>query len=216
MKGLSYAEKPMVDSFKVAVLASGSGTNLQAVIDSLQGHNGVEVVCVASDKSDAYALKRAEQAGISNAVFIASDYGSRTERDVAMADWVKTAGADLVVLAGYMQILSKEFLAEFPGAVINVHPSLLPAFKGIDAVGQALDYGVKITGVTVHFVDQGVDTGRIILQESVEVKDPVDYSLLMESVHSVEHQLLPKAIKLIASGRVSIDNDHPRRVLTSE
>jgi phosphoribosylglycinamide formyltransferase-1 len=130
-----------------------------------------------------------------------------------MADWVASAGAELVVLAGYMQLLSGEFLARFPGRVINVHPALLPAFPGLNAVQQALDYGVKVFGVTVHFVDEGVDTGPVILQQAIELPDARSPDDVLGPIHAIEHELLPAAVRLIAAGAVSVDPVNPRRIL---
>ncbi len=156
---------------KVGVLASGAGTNLQAILDRVHGREGVEVVGVGSDKTGAQALERAAAAGVATAVFERAEYPDRAARDRAMADWLEGLGVELVVLAGYMQLLDPGFLARFGSRVINVHPALLPAFPGIRAVEQALDYGVKVFGVTVHFVDEGVDTGRIIAQRDVDLPD---------------------------------------------
>jgi phosphoribosylglycinamide formyltransferase 1 len=130
-----------------------------------------------------------------------------------MAKWLVECGAELVVLAGYMQLLSAEFLARFPERVINVHPALLPAFPGLGAVEQALAYGVKVFGVTVHFVDGGVDSGPVILQRAVEVPNAFDPEAVLERLHPVEHELLPEAVRLIAQGAVSFDPDNPRRVV---
>ena len=155
-------------SFRIVVLASGGGTNLQAILDRLHGgEEGIEVVGVGSDKPGAMALKRAESAGVETAVFPSAEYEDRTARDRALGDWIEGREPDLVVLAGYMQLLSPEFVGRFRNRVINIHPALLPAFPGIDAVQQAIDHGSKITGVTVHFVDEGVDSGPIILQRPV-------------------------------------------------
>jgi phosphoribosylglycinamide formyltransferase-1 len=200
-------------ALRVAVLASGTGTNLQAILDTVHGRDGVEVVAVASDKPGAMALERAERAGIEGAVFPASDFGGRGERDAAIGDWLAEREVDLVVLAGYMQLLSAEFIARFQNAIVNVHPALLPAFPGLDAVGQALEHGVRITGVTVHFVDEGVDTGPIILQRPVPVPPDRDRDALEDALHATEHALLPEAIRLIAAGRVSLDPANPRLVL---
>jgi phosphoribosylglycinamide formyltransferase 1 len=198
---------------KVAVLASGTGTNLQALLDEVHGRDGIEIVAVASDKADAPALERARRAGVAVASFPGSDYTGRSARDQAMADWLAGRGAELVVLAGYMQLLSDEFLDRFPERVINVHPALLPAFPGLGAVEQALAYGVKVFGVTVHFVDGGVDSGPVILQRAVEVPNPFDPEAVLEQLHPVEHELLPEAVRLIAQGAVSFDPDNPRRVV---
>jgi phosphoribosylglycinamide formyltransferase 1 len=201
-----------MSGFRLVVLASGTGTNLQAILDQLHGRAGIEVVGVGSDKPDAPALERARAAGIETAVFARDDYGDRAARDAAIGDWIESRSADLVVLAGYMQLLSPEFVQRFRNRVINVHPALLPSFPGLDAVDQALRHGAKVTGVTVHFVDEGVDSGPIILQRAVEVPASRDWDELEEEIHRIEHRLLPEAIRLIASGRVHIDAENPRLV----
>jgi phosphoribosylglycinamide formyltransferase 1 len=197
---------------KVAVLASGAGTNLQALLDQVHGRDGVELVAVASDKPDAWALGRAKAAGVPRAVFAAERYPDRAARDLAMGDWLAQQGAELVVLAGYMQLLSPSFLARFPNRVINIHPALLPAFPGLNAIEQALAYGVKVFGVTVHFVDEGVDTGPVILQRAIELPDAQAPEDVLESLHEIEHELLPQAVRLIARGAVTLDPTNPRRV----
>lgn len=199
--------------FRVVVLASGGGTNLQAILDQLHaGEEGIEVVGVASDKPDATALERAKQAEVESAVFPAADYQDRGARDAALGDWIERTEADLVVLAGYMQMLSPEFVERFRGRVINVHPALLPAFPGIDAVQQAIDHGAKITGVTVHFVDEGMDSGPIILQRPVPVAPSREWAETERAIHATEHALLPATIRLIAAGRVRVDDENPRVV----
>jgi phosphoribosylglycinamide formyltransferase 1 len=198
---------------KLAVLASGAGTNLQALLDRVHGTEGIEIVAVASDKPDAPALERAGAAGVSWEAFPASAYGGRTERDRAMADWLLERGTELVVLAGYMQLLSDQFLARFPEGVINVHPALLPAFPGVRPVEDALAYGVKVFGVTVHFVDEGVDSGPVILQRAIELPDASDPEEVLERLHPIEHELLPEAVRLIARRAVRFDPANPRRVL---
>jgi phosphoribosylglycinamide formyltransferase-1 len=201
-------------SLKVAVLASGTGTNLQALIDQVHGREGIEIVAVGGDKPDALALERAHTAGIETAVFETSDYaGDRNARDLAMADWLRSRGAQLVVLAGYMQMLRPGFLDRFPDAVINLHPALLPAFPGVDAVGQAIAYGVKVFGVTVHFVDEGLDSGPVIMQRSVELPDARELDDVLPHLHAIEHQILPEVVRLFARGAVRIASTHPRRVL---
>lgn len=196
---------PELSPLRLGVLASGTGTNLQAILDQLHGHDGVEVVAVGSDKPGAPALERAEAAGIETASFPASEFADREQRDLAIADWLEGHGVGLVVLAGYMQLLSEGFIRRFADRVINVHPALLPSFAGLDAIGQALAHGVRITGVTVHFVDQGVDTGPIVLQRPIPVPPDGDRETLEATIHSTEHALLPEAIRLIAAGRVSIE-----------
>ena len=199
--------------FRIVVLASGGGTNLQAILDQLhRGEEGIEVAGVASDKPDAGALERARGAGVETAVFPTSEFDDRAARDAALADWIEESGADLVVLAGYMQLLSPEFVGRFRHRVINVHPALLPAFPGIDAVQQAIDHGSKITGVTVHFVDEGMDSGPIIMQRPVPVADSGDLQRTEEAIHATEHEMLPETIRLIAAGRVRVDGQNPRVV----
>ena len=197
----------------VAVLASGTGTNLQALLDTVHGRDGIAVVAVASDKPDAQALQRARAAGVPAATFPGSDYPDRVARDDALGAWVAGTGAELVVLAGYMQLLSHAFLGRFPGRVINVHPALLPAFPGLNAVQQALDYGVKLFGVTVHFVDGGVDTGPVILQRAFEAPDARVVEDVLDRVHAIEHELLPEAVRLLAAGAVSADPSNGRRIV---
>jgi phosphoribosylglycinamide formyltransferase 1 len=197
----------------VALLASGAGTNLQALIDRSHGRAGVQLVAVASDKPDAPALHRARAAGIPTETFAADRFADRAARDRAIAAWLQENGAELVVLAGYMQLLSSEFLEQFPNRVINVHPSLLPAFPGIAAVRQALDYGVKVFGVTIFFVDGGVDTGPVILQRAIELPAARDPDQVLVALHKIEHELLVEAVMLIARGAVSFDPANPRRVV---
>jgi phosphoribosylglycinamide formyltransferase-1 len=198
---------------KVAVLASGAGTNLQALLDEVHGREGITVVAVASNRPDALALQRAAAAGVATRVFPVQDYSGREERDLAIADWLTERGAELVVLAGYMQLLSEGFLGRFPNRVINVHPALLPAFPGIGAVKQALEYGVKVFGVTVHFVDGGVDTGPVILQRAIELPEARDPEEVTARLHPIEHALLPEAVRLIARGAVSFDPANRHRVI---
>jgi phosphoribosylglycinamide formyltransferase 1 len=202
--------------FHIAVLVSGSGTNLQAILDKLHGRDRIEVVGVASSRPGVQALERAEAAGVETAVFEASAYSSRAERDRAMAAWLEERGVELVVLAGFMELLDAGFLAAFPNRVINVHPALLPAFPGAHPVEDQIAYGVKVGGVTVHFVDGGVDSGPIILQQAI----PLPYTRSKEDVltvlHEAEHELLPRAIRLIAGGGVRFDELNPRLVLVEE
>jgi phosphoribosylglycinamide formyltransferase 1 len=203
-------------SFRLVVLASGSGTNLQAILDTLHGREGIEVVGVGSDKPGARALERAREAGVETAAFARDEYAGREARDVAMAAWIEDLRANLVVLAGYMQLLSPAFVARFRNRVVNIHPALLPAFPGLDAIGQALAAGVGVTGVTVHFVDEGVDTGPTIVQREVSVPAGGDRGQLEEAIHAVEHELYPEAIRMIAKGMVRIDADDPRVVVLDD
>jgi phosphoribosylglycinamide formyltransferase-1 len=199
---------------RVGVLASGSGTNLQALLDTVHGREAT-VVAVASDKPDARALERARAAGVDTRVFERAGYGDRAERDAAIAAWLQERGVELVVLAGYTALLTGAFLDRFPQRVINVHPSLLPAFPGLRVIEQAIDYGAKVTGVTVHFVDEGVDTGAIILQRALDVGDAADAEELHDRLRPLEHALLPDAVRLFAAGRVGLDPANPRRVVVS-
>ncbi|GAC1435180.1 MAG: phosphoribosylglycinamide formyltransferase [Solirubrobacteraceae bacterium] len=198
-------------SFPVAVLVSGAGTNLQALIDQLHGRE-IEIVAVAADRADAPALARASAAGIAARAFARAPAETRTARDARIADWLSERGAQLVVLAGYMQLLSGEFLARFPDRVLNVHPSLLPAFPGLHAVEQALAYGVRVFGVTVHLVDSGVDSGPIVLQTAIEIDDPGSAAEVLEALRPLEHRLLPAAVRLAATGGLHRDLANPRRI----
>jgi phosphoribosylglycinamide formyltransferase-1 len=201
---------------RFAVLASGNGTNLQALIDRAHGHHGNELVAVASEKPHARALQRAREAGIATEIFTRAAFdGDRVARDAAMAAWLAGRGAELVVLAGYLQIVTPEFLRAFPQAVINVHPALLPAFPGLDVVQAALDYGAKVFGVTVHFVDEGVDSGPIIFQRSVELPQASEADEVLDRLHPIEHDLLVEAVHRIGEGSVSLDPANPRRVRVS-
>jgi phosphoribosylglycinamide formyltransferase-1 len=202
--------------FRIAVLVSGAGTNLQAILDRLHGRDGIEIACVASNKPEARALQRARDAAVEAGVFERDAYGDRASRDAALGDWLAQRDVDLIVLAGYMELLSPEFVRRFRNRIINVHPALLPAFPGLDAVGQALAHGAKVTGVTVHFVDEGVDSGPIVMQRAIEVPYTRDRSRLEEEIHRVEHEMLPQAIRLIAADAVRIDPGNPRLVHVDE
>ncbi len=204
----------MSERLPTAVLVSGGGTNLQALLDTVHGREA-EIVAVASSVAGVPALERAASRGVPSAVFARSDYAKRSERDQAMADWLLERGTRLVVLAGYMELLDAVFLDRFGGAVINVHPSLLPAFPGLRAVEQALDYGVKVFGVTVHFVDAGVDTGPVILQGAVELEEPGGAEQVMAALRPLEHSLLPRAVRLFALGALNSDPENPRRIATA-
>jgi phosphoribosylglycinamide formyltransferase-1 len=202
--------------FRLVVLASGNGSNLQAILDTLHGREGIEVVGVGSDKPAARALERARAVGVATAAFAGEDHPDRASRDAAMAEWIEGLGADLVALAGYMQLLSEPFIARFRNRIVNVHPALLPSFPGLDAIGQALEAGVEVTGVTVHFVDEGVDTGPVIAQREVAIPADRDRDALEAAVHAVEHEVYPEAIRMIAGGMVRIDAKDPTAVLVDE
>jgi phosphoribosylglycinamide formyltransferase 1 len=199
----------------VGVLASGTGTNLQALIDRAHGRHDVVVRGVASDKPRAGALARARDAGIDAEAFERDRFPDRAARDAAMVAWLRDREVELVVLAGYLQLVGGAFLAAFPDRVINVHPSLLPAFPGLGAVQQAIDYGTKVFGVTVFYVDGGVDTGPIIFQRALELPDVSDAETVLERLHPIEHELLVDAVLLIARGAVGRDPANPRRVVIS-
>jgi phosphoribosylglycinamide formyltransferase 1 len=203
-------------AFRLAVLVSGAGTNLQAILDRLHGREGIEVVAVASSKPAVAALERARAAGVDAAVFESAGYEGREARDREMVAWLEQRGVDLVVLAGFMELLTGGFLEAFRNRVINVHPALLPAFPGAHPIRDQLAYGVKVGGVTVHFVDEGVDSGAIILQEPVPLPYTRSEEEVLARLHEVEHELLPRAIRLIARGAVRVDRDNPRLVHVDE
>src|SRR6478752_186026 len=169
------------------VLVSGNGTNLQALLDA-----GLPISAVASNRRDAFALERAREAGVPTATFSLDCHAEREERDLLMATWLEQRGVELVVLAGYMHLLTKPFLDRFPDRIVNVHPSLLPQFPGGHAVEDALAAGVETTGVTIHLVDEGLDTGAVLRQEEVPL-DPRE--TLEERLHAVEHRLLPAVVR---------------------
>jgi phosphoribosylglycinamide formyltransferase 1 len=199
-------------NFRIAVLISGEGSNLQALIDEVHGRDGIEIVGVVSSRADARGLERAERAGIEAAVFSLADEPDRAKRDEALAGWLEERGVELVVLAGFMELLTPGFIRRFSGRIVNVHPALLPAFPGLGAIEQAIEHGVKVAGVTVHFVDEGVDSGPILLQESFDLAYHRDIAAIRQGFHDVEHRLLPRAVRLIAAGRVSLDSSNPRLV----
>jgi phosphoribosylglycinamide formyltransferase-1 len=199
----------------IAVLVSGAGTNLQALLDTVHGHEA-QIVAVAANVADAPALERAGARDVPTAAFARSGYPDRRARDAAMAEWLLQRGARLVVLAGYMELIGAVLLERFPGAVINVHPSLLPAFPGLRAVEQALDYGVMVFGVTVHFVDAGVDSGPVILQGARWLPDAREPQEVLQALRPLEHTLLPEAVRLFARGALSLDPTNARRVRVAD
>lgn len=196
----------MSNTLRLGILASGGGTNLQAIIDEcLRGKLSAEIALVLSNKSQAGALDRARRAGIPVAVVDHRQYPDRKEFDRAMVDALQKARVDLVVLAGFMRILTPVFLEAFPHRIMNIHPGLLPAFPGINAQRQALEYGVKIAGCTVHFVDPGVDSGPIIIQAAVPVLDDDDEESLAGRILEQEHRIYPRAIQWFAEGRLHVE-----------
>jgi phosphoribosylglycinamide formyltransferase 1 len=204
---MSAAQTPL----PIAVLVSGAGTNLQALLDTVHTREA-QVVAVASSVAAVPALERAASHDVPTKVFARADYSDRGARDEALADWLHARGARLIVLAGYMALLSEPFLQRFPGAVVNVHPSLLPAFPGLHAIEQALEYGVTVFGVTVHFVDAGVDTGPVILQRAVELPGAHTPEEVLAALRPLEHALLPEAVRLFARGALRADPQNPRRI----
>jgi phosphoribosylglycinamide formyltransferase-1 len=193
---------------RLAVFVSGTGTNLQAIIDARIP--SIETVLVFSNNPGAYAVERARKHGIPCETLDNKRYGSREEYDAQVLKVIEPYGADLIALAGFMRILSPMFVKAYKNRIVNIHPALLPSFPGINAARQALEAGVKYTGVTVHFVDEGVDTGPIIMQSVVPVRDDDDEASLLERIHGEEHRIYPEALRLVASGKFRIDG---KRVL---
>jgi len=190
----------------IAVLCSGSGTNLQAIIDSIKsGYVRATIAVVVSDKKDAYALERARRAGVDAVTIEPAKFKTRQDFDTAMAKVLKEKKVELVVLAGFMRLLSPYFIKEYKDRILNVHPALLPAFKGTHGIKDALEYGVRITGATVHFVDDKLDNGPVILQRAVEVKQDDTEDTLLERVHKEEHRIYPEAIKLFVEGKLKVE-----------
>ncbi len=200
---------------KAAVLVSGTGSNLRALIEQVHGREA-DIVAVASDRVDAPALELARAAGIPNRVFAKADFADRVARDAALADWLIGQEAELVVTAGYMALLDSGFIARFPDRIVNVHPSLLPAFPGVRAIEQAIEAGVRVAGVTVHLVDEGVDTGAIIAQRAIEVPQGASGEEVHALLQPIEHELLPYAVRLVAGGAVRRDPANPRRLLLGD
>lgn len=198
-------------TFRIAVFASGSGTNFQAIADAArEGRLDVEVALLVCDRPNAKVVERGAAAGVETFAFRAKDYPSKQAYETEIVDRLRERQIDLVVLAGYMRILSATLLEPYEGRIVNIHPSLLPAFPGLDAIGQALAHGVKVTGVTVHFVDGGMDTGPIIAQRVVEVAEDDTPETLAARIHPVEHELYPHVIRGIREGRVSLNEDGRR------
>lgn len=190
----------------IAILCSGNGSNLQAIIDAVKnGYIPAKIALVVSDNKDAYALTRARNAGIETLVLNAKDFKAREDFDREIAKNLKKRDVSLVALAGFMRLMSPYFIKEYKNEIINIHPALLPSFKGTHGIKDALDYGVKITGPTVHFVDDKLDNGPIILQKAVEVRDDDTEETLLERVHKEEHKIYPEAVKLFAEGRLKIE-----------
>jgi phosphoribosylglycinamide formyltransferase-1 len=197
---------PAKDGFRIAVFASGSGSNFQAIVDAAAaGRLDAQVVLLVCDKPDAPVIRRAEQAQVPTFVFRPKDYPGREAYEAEIVAKLQALGVDLVVLAGYMRLVTQTLLAPYAGRIINIHPSLLPSFPGVNSVGQALAYGVKVTGVTVHYVDSGLDSGPIILQQPVEVLDGDSEESLSGRIHALEHELYLQAIRLIRENKLEVD-----------
>ena len=191
---------------RLGVLASGSGTNLEAIAQAIDdGDVPATVALVLSDNPDAFALERARRRGIETRVINLRDYEDRPAYDRAIVDALEKAGVDLVVLAGYMKLVGPGFVDAFSGRIMNIHPALLPSFPGEQGVKDALEHGVKVSGVTVHFVDKGLDTGPIIVQEAVPVEEGDDVETLHNRIHLAEYRAYPLAIRLFAQGRLLIE-----------
>ena len=192
-------------SKKIGVVVSGRGSNLQSIIDHIaEGKLNVEIAVVVSDHREAFALERAAKAGIPTAVVERKGCKDKAEFEDKIDAALRDKGAEVVVLAGFMRILTGHFISSWENKIINIHPALLPSFKGVDAQGQAVDYGVKIAGCTVHFVDEGTDTGPIILQKAVPVFDDDTEETLAARILIEEHKALPEAIQLWADGKLTI------------
>ena len=192
---------------KIAVLVSGSGTNLQTLIEQLhqKPDSGIDIAVVISERQSAYALTRAKHAGIPTRVVKTQDFKNRVDFDAAISREIEQAGAELIVLAGFMKIFQPPFVRKYRNRILNVHPTLLPAFPGAHPVADTLAYGVKVAGVTVHFVDEGVDSGPIIAQRTVPVLDTDDEESLHARIQVEEHQLYPQVIKWYAQGQLKIE-----------
>ncbi|MBM6984531.1 MAG: phosphoribosylglycinamide formyltransferase [Acidaminococcaceae bacterium] len=191
---------------KIGVVVSGRGSNLQSILNHIDaGELPVEVAVVVSDHQEAFALQRAAKYGIPSEVVERKDCKDKAEFEDRIADALLSHGAELVVLAGFMRILSGNFISRFPHRIMNIHPALLPSFTGLHAQGQAVAYGVKVAGCTVHFVDEGTDTGPIILQKVVPVLDDDTEDSLADRILVEEHKALPEAIKLWAEGRLTVE-----------
>lgn len=196
----------MANPLNIGVLISGSGSNLQSLIDHIQeGTLNARISLVVSSRPDAYGIERAKKAGIPVLVLNREAYADVAAANKRIADALKEAGAEYVVMAGYMRMVTAEVLDAFPDRVVNLHPALLPSFKGAHAIQDAFDFGVKVTGVTVHFANADYDKGPIIAQRAVEVREGDTVEALEARIHAVEHELYPHVIQLLAEGRVSVD-----------
>lgn len=194
-------------TYRIAVFASGTGSNFQALVEAQRNGllGGGEIALLVCDKPQAAVVQRARRAGIDHFVFQPRDYASREDYERAIHEQLESRGVDLIVLAGYMRLLTSVLVGPYSGRMINIHPSLLPSFPGKNAIGQALEYGVKTTGITVHFVDSGMDTGPVIAQRAVEILPGDDEGSLAARIHAVEQQLYPKVVSWFVEGRVRLN-----------
>ena len=207
----------MADDKRVVVLVSGHGSNLQALLDAAaERGSGMTVVLVGADRPGAFGLERARRAGVDTAVVRPADHPDRPSFDLALRDLVAAARPDVVCLAGFMRILGPAFVGAFPDRILNTHPSLLPAFRGAHAVRDALAYGVKVSGCTVHLVDEQVDHGPVLFQAAVPVEPGDDEDRLHGRIKQEEHRLLPLAVRLVAEGRVRVEGRRARIVAAEE
>lgn len=197
----------MTEPLKIGVLLSGSGTNLQAIIDAAAQGLPVDIVKVISSRPDAYGIERARAAGIDVVALNRDVYADVEAADARIVDELRAAGADYVVMAGYMRKVTPVMLDAFPDRVLNLHPALLPSFKGAHAIREAFDAGVKVTGITVHFANEDYDKGPIVAQRAVEVREDDTLDTLEERIHEAEHTLYPEVLRLLAEGRVSVGED---------
>ena len=195
----------MTDRLKIGVLLSGSGTNLQAIIDSIAEGLPTDIVLVVSSRPDAYGIERARAAGIPTLVMNREKYADVLAADAQVVEALREAGAEYVVMAGYMRKVTSVMLDAFPNRVLNLHPALLPSFKGAHAIADAFNAGVKVTGVTVHFANADYDKGPIVAQRAITVAENDTLDTLEAKIHDVEHVLYPEVIGLIAEGRVAVD-----------
>lgn len=202
----------MSEKLKVGVLLSGSGTNFQAIIDEAEKGLPVDVVLVVSSRPDAYGIERAHAAGIPTLVMNRAKYADELAADAEIAAALKEAGAEYVVMAGYMRKLTNVLLDAYPDRVLNLHPALLPSFKGAHAIQDAFDAGVKVTGVTVHFANEDYDRGPIIAQRAIEVREDDTVDSLEARIHEVEHELYPQVLEMIAAGRISVTDERKVRI----
>lgn len=200
-----------------AVFISGNGTNLQAIIDAIQaGDITAQLALVVSDREEAFGLQRAERAGIPTAVFNPKNYTNRQSVDRDIVAFLKKQEIDFIVLAGYLRMLTPFFIQQFPKQILNIHPALLPSFKGLHGIKDAFTYGVKVTGVTIHFVDEKMDHGPIIMQEAVTVAEEDTLESLEEKIHQVEHRIYPRAIQLFVEGRLKVIAARKAEILSNE